>query len=357
MTENFNNLAVQIADLLNNKSVGEIIKLFEVPSNAFLFEVILRKIADRMKNGVKLSLKEKKCLIENLMRNSYDPNLTDLLFNILEINDEEPPAKRKKLSDVIQSGGGDEITQTSSAMEMEPERNNIDHVENNASGDEETTNAEGSSNAEEDGTPDFQENVSDNHELLKPVQVIQKEKTYNDRFKSTQLEIQFTLRRPHGDNTIGPNDKVILHIYHPDNSAHKPVYIGMRRVDTLSNDVILQSMEMIHQSTSAFHSSDVLGARASILHDQEGRGRNYRPKGMNFQDMRKYKQKSIIDPGAPENCLLISLVFGMVLLIASKTECMKKIQRLRNSPSKKKLQFTFNKRRCIEDSETEPFGY
>ncbi|GAB0086737.1 Beta-mannosidase [Sergentomyia squamirostris] len=342
MTENFNSLAKQIADLLDNKTVGEIIKLFEVASNAFLFEVILRKIADRMKNGVKLSLKEKKCLTENLMKNSNDPKLADLLFNILEINEEEPPAKRKKLAAVVQSGRGDENATTSSdvahEMEMVPINNSGASApiiaENNGSVEK---NASSATKKNHDEISDIHESSSSeendaDHTSTAPefVKVIKKEKKYSEFFKMSQLDIHFNLIRPNDETTNqwwemafqniidiisnespGPNDKVIMQIYHVENPTLKPVYIGMRTINTLSTDVILDNMEKIHQSTTAFHTTDMLGARAFVFRAMDGKGRHHGLRRMDATDIRKYKQKSIIDPGTKENCLLIAMIFDM----------------------------------------------
>ncbi|XP_055714803.1 uncharacterized protein LOC129808922, partial [Phlebotomus papatasi] len=107
-----------------------------------------------------------------------------------------------------------------------------------------------------------------------------------------------------------PNDKVILQVYLVDSPSTKPLFIGMRPINTLTKDAIFENLEKVHQSTSVFHTKDVLGVHAYLFHPQEGRGHHNVPGRMTGDDLRQYKQKSIIDVDIDGNCLPIALIFA-----------------------------------------------
>ncbi|XP_055714184.1 uncharacterized protein LOC129808435 [Phlebotomus papatasi] len=159
------------------------------------------------------------------------------------------------------------------------------------------------------------------------LKILDKSRKYNHFFKMTQMVINFKLNRPTNITTedwiqrgfdglieeirkesMSDADKVILRIFVTDEPTEKAIYIGMRPLNTLTADIILEYMEKIHQSTEMFHSSEILQVRAFLLHPHEGRGRNYNPAGMDMEDIRHFKKKSMIDIDIGESCLPIALL-------------------------------------------------
>ncbi|GAB0093682.1 DNA-directed DNA polymerase [Sergentomyia squamirostris] len=149
-----------------------------------------------------------------------------------------------------------------------------------------------------------------------------------------QLLINFKIKKPRDDAEIdwleeGFNslidiikseategqDKIVKQLYLEENSTNKPIFIGLRQLDTLTTDIILTSLEKVQQSTSAFSSTDVIGVRAFLLQSGEGRGRDHNPTRMTGDDLRQYKRNSIIDLDLQENCLPNALVFDSLCFI------------------------------------------
>ncbi|XP_055709012.1 uncharacterized protein LOC129805255 [Phlebotomus papatasi] len=160
----------------------------------------------------------------------------------------------------------------------------------------------------------------------KSVKFLQKVKSFNKRFNTTQVELNFELKCPTSNTctdwlekvfneVIGTiqqegdeGDKVILEIFLEVNPSIKPIFLGLRSLRTLTAEAVISALEKVHQSTIVFNAADVLSVRAYLLHQMEGRGKRHNPGRMNLAEMRQYKQKSIVDISGPTNCLPTSIV-------------------------------------------------
>ncbi|XP_055714784.1 uncharacterized protein LOC129808904, partial [Phlebotomus papatasi] len=137
------------------------------------------------------------------------------------------------------------------------------------------------------------------------VKFLQKVKSFNKRFNTTQLELNFELSCPAWNTCTdwlnkafnevigaiqqegGQGDRVILEIFLEENTINKPIFLGLRSLATLTVEAIFSALEKVHQSTTAFNVANILGARAYILHQMEGRGRHHDPTRMNLSEMRR----------------------------------------------------------------------
>uniref|UniRef100_A0A1B0GJ31 Uncharacterized protein n=1 Tax=Lutzomyia longipalpis TaxID=7200 RepID=A0A1B0GJ31_LUTLO len=108
-------------------------------------------------------------------------------------------------------------------------------------------------------------------------------------------------------------DKIVMKLFLEDNPNHRPIFIGIRPLSALNVDIIFAHLGKVQQSTTVFHSTDVLGVRAYLLHTMTGRGYSRNPSRMNPDEVRRFKNKSMIDVKPEKNCLPIALIFGMVL--------------------------------------------
>ncbi|GAB0086182.1 hypothetical protein DMENIID0001_001860 [Sergentomyia squamirostris] len=235
----------------------------------------------------RVSFQDNYLLLKNIMKNSFrgeNSGQFNKLCNVLFGDVAEPPSKKVR-SELIQRSGGGASTSASN-IAIESGRNNV-----------------------EDITVPSQDLNEDK------IEVLQKEKSFNNFYKMTQLLMNFRIRKPQNDADIewlkdgfdrlieiikseakNDEDKILMQIYLVENSTNRPIYIFLRNIDTLTTDVIFTSLEKVHQSTSAFSSTDVMGVRAFLLQSGEGRGRtHHNPDLMNGADFRQYKRCSIID--------------------------------------------------------------
>ncbi|GAB0089045.1 DNA-directed DNA polymerase [Sergentomyia squamirostris] len=230
--------------------------------------------------------------------------ITDEFENVCSIlleNQSEPPYKKFK-QELVQSGSG--VASSSSS----------DHQSDIVSNDVEDENVEDINGDSRD------ENI----------EIVEKVKSYNNHFKMSQLLLNFKIKKPLDDSKIDwleegfdrlieiirteakdGEDKIVMQLYLEENSTNRPLFIGLRYLDTLSSDVIFTCLEKVQQSTSAFSSTDVMGIRAFLLQPGEGRGRAHKPSRMTGDDFRQYKKNSIIDLDLDENCLPNALIFEM----------------------------------------------
>ncbi|XP_055714798.1 uncharacterized protein LOC129808916 [Phlebotomus papatasi] len=183
------------------------------------------------------------------------------------------------------------------------------------------------------------------------VKFLQRVKSFNKRFNIVQVELSFQLRCPTTNTCTDwlnkafnevietiqkegdQGDKVILEIFLEENSLNKPIFLGLRPLASLSADAVFSALEKVYQSTIVFNIADVLGVKAYLLPQMEGRGRHHNPTRMNLSEMRKYKQKSIVDISGPSNCLPTSIVVGKCLLINNNEERKKQLDRLKRYPT------------------------
>ncbi|XP_055699997.1 uncharacterized protein LOC129799802 [Phlebotomus papatasi] len=165
----------------------------------------------------------------------------------------------------------------------------------------------------------------------KTVEILGKEKTFNRRFKVTQMSVHFRLKRPenatHGFDWMsdafqeiieaiaseGDNgDKAALEFHLPKKPEIVPIYVGLTPIKALTPDMLLDRIEKVNQSNASFGVSDDLLIEANIVHMMQGSGRN-KASNMSLSEMRRYKKYSIIDTGSQELCLPIALLFGRVI--------------------------------------------
>lgn len=121
------------------------------------------------------------------------------------------------------------------------------------------------------------------------VKFLNKTKSFNKRFNSTQVELTFKLQCPTSNtctdwqheaftkviSTIQQEgelgDKVILEIFLEENPYNKPIFLGLRPLGSLTAEAIFSVIEKVHQSTPIFSTTDILGVRAYLLHQMEGK--------------------------------------------------------------------------------------
>lgn len=107
-----------------------------------------------------------------------------------------------------------------------------------------------------------------------------------------------------------------MNLHLTENPRHRPIFIGLRPIEALTSDVIFEYMEMVQQSTTVFSTANVLGVKASIIHGSRIGG-SVSQKGkrqLNFDELRNYKKKSIIDTKCKNNRLPIAILFGKLIL-------------------------------------------
>uniref|UniRef100_A0A1B0CJT2 DNA-directed DNA polymerase n=1 Tax=Lutzomyia longipalpis TaxID=7200 RepID=A0A1B0CJT2_LUTLO len=167
------------------------------------------------------------------------------------------------------------------------------------------------------------ETIQENKNII----VVEKLKSQNTHFNYTQLEIEFQLKKPE-NSTEGENwmedafdemlkivhmeskdgDKIVMKLFLRDNPNHRPIFIGIRPLSALNVPLIFAHLEKVQQSTTVFHSTDVLGVRAYLLHAMVGRGRHRDPSRMTAEEVQRFKCKSMIDVRSKKNCLPIAII-------------------------------------------------
>ncbi|GAB0089614.1 hypothetical protein DMENIID0001_041890 [Sergentomyia squamirostris] len=193
------------------------------------------------------------------------------------------------------------------------------------------------SDSEETGDDDVirDDIIRDDSDVDKYIEVIEKRNTYKEKFEMTQIEIDFLIRNPpnveSGANLIemaissiihlikkewkNPSDRVILKVFRLEAPDDKPIFISLRNMDALTPEVVLEGFEKVHQSTSKFQTTDVLGVSAFIIHNMQGAGRHHNPNRMSMGVLAKHKNKSILTTNSKKNCLPNSIILGMSNLI------------------------------------------
>ncbi|GAB0100739.1 hypothetical protein DMENIID0001_168250 [Sergentomyia squamirostris] len=289
---NMQDFTVNIEDILSDSLMP----------TALLIQQDAQEQKEDVKNGYRVSFQDNNLLLKNIMKNSYRGENSDQfnkLCNVLFGDVAEPPSKKAR-TELIQRGGG---SSTSAAdIVTESGQNNDEDI------------SEPSQHLNED-----------------KIEILEKEKNFNNFYKMTQLLMNFRIKKPQNDTDIdwlkegfdrlieiikseakNDEDKILMQIYLEENSTNRPIYIFLRNINTLTTDVIFTSLEKVHQSTSAFSSTDVMGVRAFLLQSGEGRGRtHHNPDLMTGDDFRQYKRRSIIDLDLDTNCLPNSLIFDI----------------------------------------------
>ncbi|GAB0094162.1 DNA-directed DNA polymerase [Sergentomyia squamirostris] len=266
---------------------------------------IVSSLQEEINKGRRFTSQEKLSLMKNFLRNSYGVEVNAEFENMccmLMGGQSEPPTKKFK----------QELSQSGSGVASSSLSDNHSNIVSNDIEDE----IVGVTNEDSSGGN---------------IEIGEKVKSYNNFFKMTQLLLNFKIKKPEANDKIDwlkegfdnlleiikaeateDEDKIVMQLYLEENSTNRPIFIGLRHLDTLTTDVIFTSLEKVQQSTSAFSSTDVMGVRAFLLQSGEGRGRAHKPARMNGDDYRHYKQKSIIDLDLDENCLPNALLFDYV---------------------------------------------
>ncbi|XP_055714928.1 uncharacterized protein LOC129809144, partial [Phlebotomus papatasi] len=291
--------------LFKDKNVMELVDML-AKGDEVLSAAILTKMKSDMEQGLELQISDKKKLVKNLCGQPMTERLTELLNEILFFT--------KGNNQHVQTGGGnidDNILEAGISHNMTEQGATNGALETVAVEDVAETNTE-----ERESSEPFEEDL---------VKFLQKTKSFSKRFNTTQVELSFQLKCPTSDTCMdwlekafskviatvqaegNPGDKVIFEICLKGDSTNKPIFLGLRPLGSLTADAVFAAMEKVHQSTTVFSEADVLSVRAYLIHQMVGRGKRHYPGRMNLAEMRRFKQKSIIDISGTSNCLPTSL--------------------------------------------------
>lgn len=143
------------------------------------------------------------------------------------------------------------------------------------------------------------------------VQVLGKEKSFNQKFSLTQLGVRFLLKKPEtspdyawlreafqeiisiiqAEGNIG--DKATMEFHLPQNPEVTPIYVGLTPVHALAPENLFSRFEKVNQSNATFGASEELLITASIVHMMQGRGQN-KTANMDFNEIKRYRFQILI---------------------------------------------------------------
>ncbi|XP_055714985.1 uncharacterized protein LOC129809195 isoform X2 [Phlebotomus papatasi] len=187
------------------------------------------------------------------------------------------------------------------------------------------------------------------------VQVLGKEKSFNKKFSLTQLGVRFLLKKPEtspdyawlrealqeiisiiqSEGNIG--DKATMEFHLPQNPEVTPIYVGLTPIHALAPENLFSRFEKVNQSNATFGASEELLITSSIVHMMQGRGQN-KTANMDFNEIKRYKKFSVVDPGVKEFCLPIALLMGRILNMKNKDRRKKTLNSCRRYTKKLRTQ-------------------
>lgn len=218
--------------VLDSKSVGELIQLLTEDQYKCLVEDIAMKILDKMKKGVKLEEFEKQEFLKNIMTHTITDSLNNTVRKIVfykeeETDNNEPPTKKRKIDHQTMEvetnyDVGDNnkdidnefltsetdisiVSTTSTSSNKEHITNNNDEIvlcNKNSKNSFHQNNQviQNSNDIVQIGTGHVDAetvNETDDTEHDQPLlKIINKSKNYNERYKMTQLIINFRMIKP-----------------------------------------------------------------------------------------------------------------------------------------------------------------
>ncbi|XP_055678142.1 uncharacterized protein LOC129786911 [Lutzomyia longipalpis] len=289
---------MSLSEIMNfislTKSVSDLIAIIENKDGQVFLKKVIKRIESDVNNGTCLTYTERKRLLECVVAHGECSGISDSLCRILS-------GKRKYQSTTGQHDDRSRSPhQRASIIRYVGKEDNIIDLCSSESDDDHDQDA---SVLQQGGGIE----TIDPIQTTKNISVIEKLKSHNAHFNYTQLEIEFQLKKPE-NNMENENwmedafdevlkivrmeskdgDKIVMKLFLHDNPNHRPIFIGIRPLSALNVPIIFAHLEKVQQSTTVFHSTDVLGVRAYLLHEMSGRGYHRNPSRMTAEEVQRF---------------------------------------------------------------------